>query len=314
MTPAASSGTVSLYLQTYDAAPTNVAFAIQVTGITTSMDEIAIAYQFHSQMACAIYLNNCTYMGTPAFSCEPYQAQFQVTRTENSVCLWSQARFRLYTTADTTGGIYRLAPNPLLLTVAEARRKGAIGGVCWVNWYDNSAFSSSEISDAIEEASAELIGYLQNNIVISTYLFEMRGKQVSRVFTRPLPGIYNDPPIIRRKNLYEVYSIPQYSALAYNWVRSTGELEFRFAQTYINAGEPFALDNEIRMTFIAGETFIPNAIKKAVVQLAGIAMLGRAGIESFGGATFKMTLREHEKELARIFRPVREYRMTPRSF
>lgn len=127
------------------------------------------------------------------------------------------------------------------------------------------------------------------------------------VFTAPTPGLSIDQPLVRRKNLYEMYSIPQYSTLAYNWIRHTGQLVFRFNQTFVNAGEPFELDNEVRVTFMAGEYTIPREIQKGLVDFMSVVLTGTSGIEELAGGTFRVKFRNYEFELQRVMRSLKHY-------
>lgn len=308
MTPAINSGNITFQLDTYDA-DYNISVTPIVTGIVEGMQEIDIALNIQTQLQTLFLASGMQYNGAPRFSAEPYAATFRLTRTGHIDCFWSQAQFRLQIISDTTGALYKLSSAPCLITLARATELyGATnGGTGTFTAMSGVTLNSLQIIDAIEETSAELCAYLRNNIAISSYLGEWRTDGMKSVYTSPSPGLSIDQPLIRRKNLYEMYSIPQYSPLAYNWVRHTGELTFRFNQSYVNAGEPFELDNEVRVSFVAGEFVIPAVIEKCVNQLISLGLRVSSGVEEMGGGTFRVKLRGYTEELERIFRPARHY-------
>jgi hypothetical protein len=172
------------------------------------------------------------------------------------------------------------------------------------------AWTNQQIADFIEMGCADFISTARNNIVLSTYLGEFRTNMTKSIFLRPLPVLECDQPRIRRKNLYEMYSIPQYSSLAYDLIRRSGELIFRFNQLYVNAGEPFDMDNEVRVTFRSGYPQIPKEVQKCVLLVAASINNPPRGLESLGGGSLKAKWRDPKKELYRIYQPVRKYIMT----
>lgn len=307
MSPAASSGSLTFQLDTFDADFNLQGLVATVTGITAGMAETDVAIQIQNQLATQFPV----YSGAPRFSAEAYAATFRVTRTEHCVCIWSQAQFRLQLTSDTVGCNLTMADVPLLATCNRLLYLygGFAGGV--VNGFANLAgytLTTSQLIALIEAISSEVIGYLNNHVVISTYLGEWRTDGVKSVFTSPTPGLSIDQPVIRRKNLYEMYSIPQYSQLAYNWIRHTGQLTFRFNQNFINAGEPFELDNEVRVSFVAGEFVIPTAIQRCMLELAKFGLNSNSGLDEIGGGSFRARFRKYSENLEHYFRPIRQYR------
>lgn len=309
MTPAASSGQLDIGLVTYDA-DTNVSLVASITGITSGASEISIATSIETQLTVLLTASGAIYDGVPRFSAEPFAANWRVTRTDHIICLWSQADFTASQELDTTGAIYRFSTSPCLLTVAQAKNQAVINSISLVNKLNGTAMTDSQITDYLEAASADVTATMKNNIVLSGYLNEFRTNETKSVFIRPLPLTYVDSLRIRRKNLYEMYSIPQYSSLAYNKLFSKGEIEFRFNQTFVNAGEPFAEDNELRVTFIAGYKHIPIEIFRCVMFVGERNNNEHRGVESLGGGSLRVKWRDTKSELYRIYQPVKKYFMT----
>lgn len=303
MTPPASSGQFSYELQTFDA-DYNITVMATITGITAGASEINTAILIQQQLQSSLP----KYCGAPRFSAEPYAATFRITRTEHVVCIWSQCQFMFQILSDTSGGTYNLSETPVLMTLAKANALN--GGFSAQNFVTigGVALTATQSIALIEAVSAEAIGYLYNNVIISTYLGEWNTLDTKSVYTYPLPGLSIDQPIIRRKNLYEMYSIPQYSQLAYDWIRHTGQLVFRFNQNYVNAGEPFALDNEVRVTFVAGETYIPVAIQRCILQLMHFGLNQNQFLDDLGGGSFKAKFKKYNEVIQYTFRPIRRWR------
>lgn len=302
MTPAASTGDIQLQIDTYDA-DFNISIQPDCTGFTAGMSETDTAIVLQNQLV----LQTPQYSGAPRFSAEPYAATFRITRTEHVICIWSQAQFRVQILNNNVGCNVKESTAPCLMTLAVAEGRAAAYGIPFAT-PNGGQLTTQEIIDLIEVTSSELCGYLRNNVVISTYLGEWRTDGMKAVFTSPCPGLAIDQPLIRRKNLYEMYSIPQYSQLAYNWVRHTGQLVFRFNQTYINAGEPFELDNEVRVTFIAGNWVIPADVQRGLYLLMILALTqGPGAVEELGGGTFKVKFKKTTEQLDRILRPLKSY-------
>lgn len=304
MTPAASAEDLTFSFETYNA-ETNIVLVATVTGITTSMSEIDVALEIENQLTDLLP----AYSGVPVFSTDAYEATFRVTRTSHSVCVWSQAQFRTQLTENNTGAKLKISPTPVLMTVARANAlNGGFTGSAF-GTLSGTALTTDQTIDMLESVSAELIGYLNNNIVISTYLGEFRTDGYKSIFTSPTPGVAIDTPTVRRKYAYEIWAIPQYGYLAYNWIRHSGQLNFRYNENFVNAGEPFELDNEVRVTFTAGEFDIPVAIEKCLIHLTQLGINMSSGVEELAGGSFKVKFGDYSKTLEHIFRPIRKYKM-----
>ncbi len=307
MTPAASSGDITLEVETYDAEE-NLTLSCEVTGITTDMTEIDIAKAIEEQLNTTIAAASAEYDGIPKLSSEDYEATFQVTRTEHVLCLWSQAQFSLIEDANTTGNILKLSTTPCLLTVAKARRVATVCGVTLVNADTATAFTSSEIADYIEMACADLIGVLRNNVVISTYLGEFRTNQTKSVQLRPLPLVSIDNPKVRRKVMFERIWQPSFTDDAYNKIKSKGEINFRDSQLFVERGEPFDMDNEVRISYTAGHFHIPTEIQRAVLMIAEAAgTADQRGLKALGGGSLRVEWQDPKSIYYRIFLPVKKF-------
>lgn len=280
LTTAASDGSYGFDLTTLNVSP-NITLSVSITGILEGDDEETIATAIEDQLKTLFNSTGASYSGTPVFTNESVPATFQVSRTEFSVCIWSQAKFTVTSITNTTGSIIEVEDSPGLVTLSQFEDISTVYGVSLQDANGNS-FSDNQICDVIMYASNKLTTLLNNNIVSSTYLDEYRGKDTKSIFLKQ-PAINSfDAPAIRRKSFYDIFYIPLYSNLSYILNYTTGELTYRFNNNLAAVGEPFALDNEIKITYIAGYNHIPLEIKTAVVELASL-VIGSGGFSGAGG-------------------------------
>lgn len=303
MTIAASSGDIEFTLTTYDA-QTNVTIIANATGISSGNEEIPIAKRIYDQLSIIIDQYDATYSKIPSLIQNGPQATFQLTRTDHCICFYSETQFSLEISNNDTGTIFVIDTVPVLSTVDDAISYGGLIG------QDYSSYTNTQISQLLLISSAELIAYMKNPIVASTYRFQYWGDWSESVQLDMRPLISVDPPYIIRPDILTFLtqtSIPE-PTLIYDIEFKTGWIAYKYSQNVFNSYEPFDDNNDWRLTYIAGEKAIPALVKKALALLAGFITDGSFdGVDSLQGGTFKVGFSSGKDRLTLILLPLKAY-------
>ncbi len=306
MTPAASDGSFNIQLETFNA-ELNATFVAVITGIGAGDSEISMARAIQDQLNVLLSSEGFLYLGVPRISSEELEATWQVTRTDHVVCIWSECNFDT-SVSSTTGCIVRTCEIGCLLTNAQALRLAVPNAVTLVSKTSGAAFTAEEIADVVQSASAELCGNIRNNIVLSTYLGEFRGKDTTSIMLRPLPLYQVDNPRVRFKNGIYLADI-QWSKNQFNKIKRSGEIANIWHRIDVRTRDPYSMDNEVRISFVAGENHIPIAIQKAVLLLSEMSNNDRKGLRSLGGGSLSVTWAPTKEQYYFLYQPIRMFIM-----
>jgi hypothetical protein len=289
MTDMASSGNLGLSIVTYDANP-NLTLTATVTGLSTSDTEITAAEKIRSQMTTILAQNTATYSGIPTLLTDSPSATFRLTRTDHSICFFSECQFDLTVSSNTTGAIFNIGSSPTLLTNDDARDLGALVGEEFED-SNGTAFSEAQLALLLSVVSAKLIYLIHNPIVASTYRFETWTEWTRGVKLPKTPLISLDPPVIQSP-IYPMFlmtseTTPETLSL-FHIESKTGWLMYKAAQEIFLDYEPFDYNNFFRVSYVAGERKIPDIIKQIIVELVSVTTEEDASGLSLAGGTFKV--------------------------
>jgi hypothetical protein len=207
--------------------------------------------------------------------------------------------------------MYGVNRSGALVTLDDAiNRYGFTGNFNWQT-FSNSPMANFQIINSILEASNFLTTKLRNPIVMSTFGKELRGNDTDTVFLGIRPVWDFDEPRIRRKNITDVFNLPQWGKFAYWLDHEAGLLKFRFHESLINHREPFYSQNLVYLSFVAGYMTIPDEIKGAVIEIAKYRLHDNSELEMMKGGSGQFKFLDYKKRLSRIFDMVRTtYKMT----
>lgn len=305
LTPAAS-GTLIFSVETYDASP-NVTLTLPVTA-GRSMDEISLANQISNQFTTLLTQACAIYQGIPVFSFFPPNANFYVDKTDHVVSFWSQAQYRLQLVSNTTGAAIQISPTPTLLTLAQAKSMAPLVGVDFSDFNEND-LTDNQIMELLQIASNQIVNIVNNPIIIANHLLEIIGNMVGSVKLDSKPVLDYDPPVINRPSVLLPLSLPiLQSGYSYDIVRNKGIFNYRYDSNLINAWDPYDSNNEVRMTYRAGNLNIPRIIQEKVIQVAGIS-LNTSSIKSLKGGSASVEFRLPQEALAAISAELAQFRI-----
>ncbi len=128
----------------------------------------------------------------------------------------------------------------------------------------------------------------------------------------PKPVLDFDQPRVRRKNITDVYNLPQWGKFAYFIGHEQSTLCFRFDESLIDHRQPFAKQNLVYVSFVAGHNTIPEEIKDAIAELTKYRLYSRNDLKSLKGGSGSFEFWEPAKVLERIIIPIRLYKCRPR--
>jgi hypothetical protein len=291
MTPSTNStGMISFLLETVpysvtpviegSTQPDPVSLTVNVCDINLTMDEVDISNLIASRFAAEIVTADIAYDGVPFFPNEQIVAKFQVTQTEHITEIWSQAKFKVKLVSNTTGVKLDISDDTgIFLTLAEGKSYAINIGYTFKG-PGGSCLPDDQIIRQLKLACADIVLYLRNFVVMSTYINTFRGFDTMGVKLKPKPIIDFDSPRVRKKYLFDYLTspvsgdgfIPSSGKYIYALNNDTGSLTFRYDETLVADNSPFGKDNQILISFIAGYSFIPEAIKKAVVSLSRVTV------------------------------------------
>lgn len=281
MVPPASSGTYNLELETFDL-QANVTLTLAVSGVvpTTSFN---FANQIATQFTTYLAQNGMLFDNVPpnqplqsttpflSFPDQPYNAMFNVTWTEHVVCIMSQCNFEVRVASNSTGANTQIDWQPILVDLETAEALAVNLGSSW----DDSC--GDELTDAqkinvLKYASSEMVSALNNNIVLTTYLYYeiTNGSDSINLYKTPVRDFF--PPVIRPPDLFATPQAVYYASVKSNFAldRNRGILTYRFAQNFLFNYEPYDIYNEIMVAYIGGYQRIPSVIKEYTVKLSNL--------------------------------------------
>jgi hypothetical protein len=305
MTPAASTGTSTFNLSSYNATP-NVSITFTVTGITAGMNEFLVANTICTQASNAIYDAGWLFQGVLGLLTDPISANYQTANTGHVTSFFSQAQFALSQVADTTGTAYYIDSIPVLATVTDAMSYAPLANQL-LQTCAGGQLSQQQIIDLFALASAELIGVTNNNIVSSYYIFEWTSNIANAIrFQAPPIQMYWNPYIIRPTIVAMTTDVATFDlSINYDVDYQTGWCTFKFAQDLLFNYEPFDNQNQWRCAFQGGWNYIPREIKLALYQLSYLIQT-TSNISSISDGVTRVTYAKDNNITKReIFSPLR---------
>jgi len=291
--------------------PASASFVLNVSSVTGTETENQFSYKIYTQLGTLLQQLGLGYTGTLAYAEEQYPATFQTTNSDHVTCVWSQCLFTIGVSGNTTGAEIVINKAPCLVTLEDAKNIGPEISFDFTSDF-GVALTDSQIITSLVRASSMLTNRLRNNIVVSTYVKELRGQDTDAVKLTPYPVLDFDQPRIRRKNITDVYNLPQWGKFAYGIIGNKKQtLKFRFSEVHIDHREPFSIQNLCYLSFISGYSHIPDEIKTAVVEVVRLKMFYRDGLHSMKGGSNQYVWEPKDTRLERILVPILNYKMRP---
>lgn len=307
MTPVASTGDITLELQSFDASE-NMTISVIATGLPAGTDEIQTAILMQSQIQDQLIQYGVNYDLQPNFDDEGFPAQWRLERTEHILSFAAQCRFRIRETANTTGSVIVIHGDGVLMTVTEARSKAAIFGITFAD-SSGTAFTDSQVAEILTVTSETLIGYLSNPIVAAGYFRTITGRDFDGVALRPKPGIKVDNLRVRSRRIGLLTGTAEtLFGKGIIWDADKNTIRFRWTNNLVRLGNPFSMNTWVMVSYVAGHLEIPLIVKNAALQLAGSAISGESGkIQSLQGDSFRITFFAHKDQINSILLPLRKF-------
>jgi hypothetical protein len=299
LSSAASSGTIGLSLETFDAS-TNITLTPSVS-IVSGDDAEAIAKKLYTGINNVLISNSASYSGSPVFSNEDPNATFQLTRTNHVLCCWSQCQWQLKVTSNSTGALLKVGESPVLCTIQQAKDIAAIKG------FSFGSLTDSQISDLLLQASIEVCSFLKSKLVLCTNSVGLIGNETKAIYLYPVPIASFDLPRIRRKAYIDIFTLPTYTSSNFTCNFENGRLNYRPNSVIVNMINPFGMDNEIQISFISGYHEIPEEIAWALVGISELYTTPYDQIKSLSGGSFNVTF-DNAAVKTRIFGTLKKYR------
>lgn len=307
MTPCATSGNIVFNFTTYDANP-NVSLTITVSALATD-DEVSLARKIHDQVVVQLIQASAQYSGVPVFSNQTPKATFAIGQSDNIVSVWSQATFLITEISNTIGAVVQIAPNPTFVTLAQARSLGPLLGFDFtdVNEVD---LTDGQIMLALQMASNQIASIVNNNLVIANYLLEYIGNMEGSTSLQYGPVVNYDTPVILPP-LYAIMAQAYYIYLypySFQVNRKLRILNYRFTSQLMGDGDPFEMNNEVKMTYRAGFMNIPSIIKEKTLLVTTL-MLNDGNVKRLKGGSFDVEFRLPIETLKAIYAELGAYRI-----
>lgn len=255
------SGSLVFQLETYNL-DTNLTLTLPVTGIAAGSKPTDIAKKIDTQITTLLAASGASFTHI-TYPNQDLYGEFSVTHTDHIVCVMSQCDFEISLASSSCKAKVEISDEPLLASLYEVKEafETDCGGDC-----DDS---DEAIISKIRSGSAWLTAYLNNNIVMSTYLLHEIGDDNEGFFTKNKPlWDYYSPAIKSRYRNYTPTRAPfrvtknQLSA----GDREQGFIAYSNYQTLVDVRQPFDEGNEIIIAYIAGQRHIPQIIKDCVVK------------------------------------------------
>lgn len=297
---AASSGSINLTLQTNNPlfqetspvatyTPINTTIALSVTGVIQGMDPVSIANLANTQFNTQLLQASAVYAGSPVFSSQIPNATFRIGQTDHVLSFFSQSLFTITASSNTTGAIVNLGPKPSLVTTGYIRSNAGLAAVPLVD-VNGVTLTDTQLAFMSSVMSSQLITLLgMNYIVICTFLLEETGNyQLELDLTGGIPGIWFDGIRVKRPYSVSLYGtlVGDSTSIVWNYITKRGKLRYIPAQNLTNTYEPTFWGNELKVSYVAGNNHIPDAIGYGILRLLGAGLQNRYGIASLKTGSF----------------------------
>ncbi len=288
MSAPASGGSISLNLQSFNASA-NVNLTLTASGLTTGMAPDVCAQTAITQLNTQLTQYGINF-GIPQITGQIPSALFRLARTEHIINFFSECQFTLVVDSNDTGASISVTHEPLLVTLDKfSSLFGLIKG--------GATLSTDEKLLLIETISGMITSYCNNNIAIAGYVQSFNGfYQRSFFLNLGLPIQHFDPPRIAPPTI-GMYLVWTLWYLVYPWLRwnlnpITGELFFQPNNNLINNMEPSSLNNQIKISYQAGEFYLPAQLLLCFTQIAKSILNDPIGVKSLKTGSFAVQFKD----------------------
>lgn len=285
-----ASGDISVVLSTYGAS-SDITLTMSATGLFTTDSEEKIAKKLYDQFLVQLAQAGAIYTSPAESITVPPPATIQITRTDHVICFWSQASLNIEISSNNPNSILAIRNTPTLMTVPAARSMSVVLG------QDFSNLSNAQLAELLNAISDEIISVACNNFVSSTYLLSVWINDVNGYRLPHFPVQKIDRPLTA--DPWTIWSISSYKAVDLTnryLIQKDGWVMYRDAQKIVHDDiNPFAYGNEFRITWIAGESKIPQAVKVAIIKLATF-YTNYSIYEELKGGTSSVKFKDEERE------------------
>lgn len=287
LSAAASAGSIDFTLRSYNASA-NVTLALTATGFTSGMAPDQCAISAINQLSTQITQYGLQY-AVPQITGEIPAALFRLNRTEHIVNFFSECQFSLIIDSNDTGASVSVTHEPLLVTLDKFTSLfGLIKG--------GATLTTDEKLLLIETISGIITSYCNNNFAIAGYVQSFNGfYQRSFFLNLGLPVQSFDPPRLAPPIIglglqwYLWYLV--YPWVRWNLVPETGELFFQPNNNIINSYEPGSLNNQVKVSYVAGEFYLPSQLLFCFTQIAKSILNDPLGVASLKTGSFQVQFR-----------------------
>lgn len=277
------------------AVPSNATFTLTATGLPAGATPKSLAASVYTQFTAQLLASGYTYGGVPAFSYQTPAATFRIVLSDHVLSFFSESVFTLSTCGNTVGAIARIGSRPSLLTIPYIRENAGLVGVVLQD-ITGTDLTDQQLAMLSSVSSARLISLLNNNYIVAcTFIHEDTGNwQTDLRLTKGIPGIDFDGVRVKpiASYIYSIYA--GYSPKSvWNYMKDKGRLRYVPAQNLVNTYEPISWGNEIRVSYTAGNTHIPEEIQYALLQILSNGLTnanggGSTGVKSLKTGTFEV--------------------------
>lgn len=288
MSAPASGGSISLNLQSFNASA-NVNLTLTASGLTTGMAPDVCAQTAITQLNVQLTQYGINF-GIPQITGQIPSALFRLARTEHIINFFSECQFDLTVETNTTGAFIEVNREPILATLDDFSSLSSLMAA-------GATLTDAEKVLLLKVASGLITSYTNNLLVIAGYVQSFNGfYQRSFFLNLGLPVQSFDPPRIVPPTI-GMYMVWTLWYLVYPWLRwnlnpITGELFFQPNNNLINNMEPSSLNNQIKVSYQAGEWKIPPAVLLCLTQICRAIINDPNGAKSLKTGSFSVSFRE----------------------
>lgn len=265
LSPAATAGDIVFNITTYNL-ETNLDINIVVSA-ATSYSEYTLAGRILTELVSTFAASGASFVHIP-YPNEDMVGEFAPTRSDHVVCIMSMCDWELDITSNPTGAMILASDDPALLTLSEGDDFGIFEDI---GCSTGVALTNTQKANRIAQGSARLIAYLNNNIVLSTYIHREigNGNKFIQVKKRPLVNFYTPrsrPPFAT--GAYYPWVLPYTASRSSFGIDDPklGMIAYLQDQNLVDIEKPFGDGNEIIVAYEAGYRKIPAIIKECAAK------------------------------------------------
>lgn len=286
LSAAAASGDWSVRLQSLNAGA-NVTLTLVATGTQAGWAPDQIAQNAVTQFQTLLIQNSVEYL-QPRFSGQTPQAAWRVICTDHVITFFSESQFLLSIADNSPGASIVATHDPLLVTYTDLDSLVALMNI-------GATLTEDQKLLLIQQVSGLIVSYTNNLIVQAGYVQSWVGYyQKSFFLTLGNPIQSFDMPRVAPPGLNFNYLWWDFLVMWYQWNLNpiTGQLDFMNSQNLLNVMEPSSLQNQIKISYVAGEYHIPAQVLLVAVQLIKAIINDPIGVKSLKTGSFAVQYRD----------------------